>query len=460
MSIYTVNGNPLKYANKWLANGGTPSSELPPYDSSDAGKALVVNNEGDDIEWQNVGSSVTVDQHYDASSANPQSGTAVAEALQAVPGYDDLQFKLSTYEYPKNKSVTYTDDGKGVVCSYSLYGQGTSTAPSIDDTTIRDKMCLSDGTYDGVWFRLAAQAGAFNGYGYAFTISREMGAAGLRPILFKVSDPTVYYTFPNTVVPTWDGCATNPNGYQCGFVGKVMDAATHQEATGWKTVDQGMPYPDYSYWEILIHLTQSDMVDSNGNPAAVDLWRILQGFGGTYALGFYQPNTTGSYPNGCDGARWVDSFRLYASTYQIQPGLLQNKYAYLPKLSGRANQTISTKRNSSELEWVDLPQVDEQYSAWSLNAQSGFAVAEAISGVKQVPASTSADENKVLTVNSSGNAEWATPSGGTTYTQGNMISLANDQIAVSTTAGITDIQFVNALPANPVATVLYLIPAV
>lgn len=49
----------------------------------------------------------------------------------------------------------------------------------------------------------------------------------------------------------------------------------------------------------------------------------------------------------------------------------------------------------------------------------------------------------------------------TTYTAGNMIAInANNSnaIGVSTTAGITDIQQVSALPANPVATVLYLIP--
>ena len=49
----------------------------------------------------------------------------------------------------------------------------------------------------------------------------------------------------------------------------------------------------------------------------------------------------------------------------------------------------------------------------------------------------------------------------TTYTAGNMISIdANNSnaIGVSTTAGITDIQLVNALPASPVATVLYIIP--
>ena len=492
MSIYTVNGSPVKYDNKWLANGGTPSGELPPYDSSDAGKALVVNNEGDNVEWQIVGSSgtvdqhydgtstnaqsgtavaeaistkqdtisdlsdirsgaalgetavqpsdlstvattgdygdllnkptipaaqvnsdwdavsgvsqilnkpnlatvatsgsyndlsdkptipaaVTVDQHYSASSANPQSGTAVAEALQTVPDelpsitgnsgkvlkvnsgatgvewatesagatytpgngiditgnvisadttvlatqydlagkqdtlvagpnitivgnmisatgggggsgipvYDDRQFKDSTYDYPPNETVTYTSDIMGVICNKrALYGTGTSTAPSIDDITIRDKMCLSDGS-TGVWFRLASPAyvtGYYgqpsNSYGRALTCSQAMGAAGLRPILYKVSDPTVYYTFPNTVVPSCDGAATNPQGYQTGFVGVVMNADTHTENSTWKTVDMGQNYPTYSYWEILVHLTQADMKDSSGNPSAVNLTDIKIG---------------------------------------------------------------------------------------------------------------------------------------------------------------------------------------
>lgn len=84
-----------------------------------------------------------------------------------------------------------------------------------------------------------------------------------------------------------------------------------------------------------------------------------------------------------------------------------------------------------------------------------------LSGIEQVPDVTSSDDGKVLTASYSGGTgsfAWDTPSGGTTYTAGNMISLANDAVAVSTTAGITDIQLVNSLPASPVATVLYLIP--
>lgn len=230
--------------------------------------------------------------------------------------------------------------------------------------------------------------------------------------------------------------------------------------------------------------------------------------------------------------------------------------------------------------------VDQTYSASSTNAQSGTAVAGALATVNQVPSSTSADENKVLTVNSSGNPVWensAVPASkplvagsnititentndvtisatNTTYTAGdgidvtsgvvsadvdgttigidsttkkikslqtiptktsdlqndsnfvvasslatvatsgsyadlsnkpnipaaqvnsdwnassgvaqilnkptipavptagNMLSVTNDVLNVTTTAGITDIQQVAALPANPVATVLYLIP--
>ena len=44
------------------------------------------------------------------------------------------------------------------------------------------------------------------------------------------------------------------------------------------------------------------------------------------------------------------------------------------------------------------------------------------------------------------------------YTAGNCISVTNDNIAWITTAGITDIQTVTALPANPVSSVLYIIP--
>ena len=239
--------------------------------------------------------------------------------------------------------------------------------------------------------------------------------------------------------------------------------------------------------------------------------------------------------------------------------------------SGGVDYTIRCKfrYSGNPMVHVNALVVEQSYSATSTRAQSGKAVAEAISAVNQVPSSTSADEGKVLTVDSNGDAAWATnsdsalnlvagtnvtltkngndltvsasggaqanwnetdtsaasyiqnkpsipsgdqilppasssddgkvlkvnsaghpiwvsdsalnlvagtnvtltkngndltvsASGGATYTAGNMIAIDpnnSNAISVSTTAGITDIQIVNALPASPVATVMYLIPA-
>lgn len=46
----------------------------------------------------------------------------------------------------------------------------------------------------------------------------------------------------------------------------------------------------------------------------------------------------------------------------------------------------------------------------------------------------------------------------TVPTAGNMLSTTNNVLNVTTTAGITDIQLVQSMPAQPVATVLYLLP--
>jgi len=54
-----------------------------------------------------------------------------------------------------------------------------------------------------------------------------------------------------------------------------------------------------------------------------------------------------------------------------------------------------------------IPTVDQSYASSSNNAQSGVAVSQAISAVKQVPSSTSADDGKILTVDSNGNPSWA-----------------------------------------------------
>lgn len=152
---------------------------------------------------------------------------------------------------------------------------------------------------------------------------------------------------------------------------------------------------------------------------------------------------------------------------------------------------VLTVNNAGAAEWAAAPgvTVDQTYNASSTNAQSGTAVASAIAGISmdEVPAVTSSDDGKILKAAYSGGAgsySWQSEptiaglaagsnvsitennntvtiaATDTTYTAGNMIAInsANSNaIGVSTTAGITDIQIVAALPAQPVATVLYLI---
>lgn len=75
-------------------------------------------------------------------------------------------------------------------------------------------------------------------------------------------------------------------------------------------------------------------------------------------------------------------------------------------------QSDWTEANTASAAYIahkpTIPTVDQSYSSSSTNAQSGTAVSQAISAVNQVPSSTSADEGKVLTVDSNGDAAWAT----------------------------------------------------
>lgn len=89
--------------------GDLPSSDelLPSASSGDAGKVLTVDSQGEPS-WQTP-ASVTVDQTYNASSTNAQSGVAVAQAIAAIPA-------PSVDEVP---DVTSSDDGKILTAAYS-----------------------------------------------------------------------------------------------------------------------------------------------------------------------------------------------------------------------------------------------------------------------------------------------------------------------------------------------------
>ena len=116
--------------------------------------------------------------------------------------------------------------------------------------------------------------------------------------------------------------------------------------------------------------------------------------------------------------------------------------SYDPNIKSALKDWMATWR---VIEWptetsqtVEIPTVivDQSYSSTSTHPQSGTAVAGAIATVRQLPSHTMSDRNKILTLNSQANPEWTT------------LALGS----------VTSIQQVNALPASPVSTVLYLIP--
>lgn len=107
-------------------------------------------------------------------------------------------------------------------------------------------------------------------------------------------------------------------------------------------------------------------------------------------------------------------------------------------------QSNWNESNSSSAAYIankpTIPTVDQSYSASSTNAQSGTAVSQAISAVNQVPSSTSADEGKVLTVDSNGDAAWATG--------GSVTQVQSDWTETDT----TDVSFIQNKPTTkPIA---------
>jgi len=94
-----------------------------------------------------------------------------------------------------------------------------------------------------------------------------------------------------------------------------------------------------------------------------------------------------------------------------------------------------------------IPTVDQTYSSSSTNAQSGVAVASAISGIADVPQVGSGDDGKVLKASYSGGAgsySWQPESGGggTTYTAGDGIAIdSSNNISVDIASSGSGLEF-------------------
>ena len=93
-------------------------------------------------------------------------------------------------------------------------------------------------------------------------------------------------------------------------------------------------------------------------------------------------------------------------------------------------QVLGVTNSSGDIGWVTVSPsgtVDQTYDPTSSNAQSGTAVAQAISGVNEVPSASSGDNGKVLGVtDSQGNIGWVTAGG--TQLQSNWTESDNQSV--------------------------------
>jgi hypothetical protein len=325
-----------------------PSTDelVPSSTSVDAGKVLTVDSNGD-AGWQTP-SSVTVDQSYNASSTNAQSGVAVAQAIASIPSSsytagDGIEIDNNKIAVRAGKNLDFANELVSVQLYSPLYEYHGNWAWSVIGPLNMTRIVQ---LRQGMTIKMKAGA------------SLEMGGA---------------------------------------------DGGAHF-AICRKNIANG---PEISGGSIVLVADAALTTDTSHN--------FLMRAGDTYVADFstLSEKSVGSF-NDIDDDN-VDEFYLTVISYSAYTTVNNSRYIAGPILDYPGDLV-----NTAEY-YTENPSIKE------------------LVAVDQLPASTSADENKVLKVDSNGNPSWGSD-------------------GFTTTAGITDIQVVNALPASPVATVLYMIP--
>lgn len=362
------------------------------------------------INKPSIPAAVTVDQTYNASSTNAQSGTAVAEAVAAI----------SVDEVP---TVTSNDDGKVLKATYSggtgsydwesppteknlVAGSNVSITSSGDNVTI----AATDTTY-------TFSTGLTNSSG-TVTVTNPLPSS-------TSSDEDKVLTVDSTGAPVW--AASQGGGNEVPSVtsnddGKILKAS-YSGGTGSYSWQADAKKPVVAGTGISITNNTNDVTIAATTPVPAvtssDDAKVLKA---TYSGG------VGSYA-------WAAASG--GTTYTAGDGIDITNDTISADVDGT---TIGIDSSTKKIKLLSaIPTVDQTYSAASTNAQSGVAVAGALATVNQVPASTSSDSMKVLTVNSSGTPVWEAAQGGTTYTAGDGIDISNDTISADvdgTTIGI------------------------
>ena len=368
----------------------------------------------------------TVDQSYNASSTNAQSGVAVAQAIAAAPGTTYTAGDAIRIDQNDVISVEYDATTLELGRSYTA-DQTISTIDNYYPYALQTNSVVHDWMANGVsgeTLRIKIPADIFRFGTSASTVYIAVGNSqapssesdwcyysginiALDSIGYEryVAEQTIEIPLPLSA-SGWTGTVPTTNQFAMSFVaiygGSIGEYAAQGGRTGSLLVARGAaggalavknPLPASASGDAAKVLT----VDSNGDPA----WAAP-------ASATVDQTYNASSTNAQSGTAVAGALASYTPTASLA--------------------TVATTGDYSDLNNTPtIPTVDQSYSASSTNAQSGVAVASAISGINQVPASTSSDADKVLTVDAQGVPGWA--SAQAPISAGNGISITNNVVA-------------------------------
>ena len=397
----------------------------------------------------------TVDQVYDSASANAQSGVAVASA---VSGKQDTISDLSTIRSGAEAGATAVQPSQlATVATSGSYADlsNTPTIPTVDQTY----SAVSTNAQSGVAVAQAIASVPTTSYTAGDGIDIDANDEISAKLGNGLSIGTSSESFSEQTVANTD---SHYAYYLCKLDNKLISAIESSAGLTYTnaiavSIGTSKYYPVIAQFQTGDHPNKPDMnyyiklewstqsCTSNNVPANTSHTVTTSKMnGGTITFDTVKQNPSNyciAYFSSTISRMGV--FNSYVESESLTTGSvsgvgLVSGYITVDKpvpatQSSDNGKVLGVTDTSGTLGWVaqpTIPTVDQSYSASSTHAQSGTAVAGALATINQVPASTSADENKVLTVNSSGVAEWATAQGGgSTYTAGAGIDITSDVVS-------------------------------
>ena len=337
-------------------------NQVPASTSSDVNKVLKVNAQGTP-EW-GTDSTVAVDQTYSASSTNAQSGVAVAEAIAAIPA-------PSVDEVP---TVESTDDGKVLTASYSggvgsyswetAQGGGASYTASAPIAIESDDIKLK-----------------YNG---------DFGT--VLPFDTATTTPESTYQWAVQTQINLQNVGSLANTKLCVIVDNLAGSDLIINAagsTGWTVI----AYKPSDAANIYMYANESyEYVKTSGS------YNYIAGTNSGQSR-FSKQYYTFTFPSGAPGSAITGNL-CFAIVPKQSDGLTGTSpwntpyadaymFSYQGYLTTQANNVYNVPTGSGDVSDISVL---------------------GLSSAQKLPSHTSYDRDKVLTVNSSGNVEWATPS--------------------------------------------------